>query len=215
MHSKFQSIVEVEGKDTLPDEDREWFVWETKFRGKDTTLIENRYTAEYSRCNCTREKSVAYVLGTGRSWKSSIGKGKVTFKFDNSISALWFKDASLPDPKMKSVKKNDRLEIEFQKYEPRQDDYIGLNFFCPWEATSSFGEDSAFSGFLRQKTRNQLREMRNEVFARNGFVFKDSALSILFSRKPWYAPNKGITASMIPIAEQKTVADIKAIEDRM
>jgi len=35
VHTKFQSIIEIDGNDTLPDEDKEWFVWMTEFRKND------------------------------------------------------------------------------------------------------------------------------------------------------------------------------------
>jgi hypothetical protein len=214
VHSKFQSIVEVEGKDTLPDEDKEWFVWETKFVKKDTTIIENQYTAKYRGCNCTREKSLTYVLGTGRSWKNSIGNGKIVFNFENSLSELWFKEPILPSPRLKGINSKDHLEVEFEGYEPQQDDYIRLDFFSPWETMCALQNDSAFTNFLLGKSRKQLKEMRNEIFARHGYIFMDAELSKLFSGKSWYKPKKEFAVSMISKVEKETIDEIRKIEER-
>jgi hypothetical protein len=41
---------------------------------------------------------------------------------------------------------------------------------------------------LQGLSREQLRWMRNEVFARHGYRFKDAKLRSAFSKKPWYKP---------------------------
>lgn len=43
---------------------------------------------------------------------------------------------------------------------------------------------------LNSKTGDELRILRKEIFARKGYVFRDSLLSNFFLNKNWYTPNK-------------------------
>ncbi|MCD4692714.1 MAG: YARHG domain-containing protein, partial [Calditrichales bacterium] len=45
-----------------------------------------------------------------------------------------------------------------------------------------------FKEKLQTKSRNFLRLARNEIFARNGYIFKDSSLSFFFQSTGWYKP---------------------------
>jgi hypothetical protein len=58
---------------------------------------------------------------------------------------------------------------------------------------------------------DQLRLMRNEIFARNGRVFVDPALREYFSAQPWYRPVSGDGGRLSPI-EQANVVKIRAFE---
>lgn len=57
-----------------------------------------------------------------------------------------------------------------------------------------------------------LRLMRNEIFARHGFVFKDAALRQYFGGQAWYQP-RAADVRLTPI-EQANVNKIQAFENR-
>lgn len=43
---------------------------------------------------------------------------------------------------------------------------------------------------LEGKTATELRLLRNEIFARKGYIFKDTVLNDYFLKKKWYKPNE-------------------------
>ncbi len=65
---------------------------------------------------------------------------------------------------------------------------------------------------LRKKSKKELRLLRNEIFARKGYVFKNEEIKNFFESKDWYQPqpNKKIELSEI---EQLNVNLIKRIEN--
>jgi hypothetical protein len=64
---------------------------------------------------------------------------------------------------------------------------------------------------LEQIGTEELAEMRNEIFARHGYVFKTERWSRHFQAADWYRPRPGQTVTLTPV-EQANVAVIKATE---
>jgi len=64
---------------------------------------------------------------------------------------------------------------------------------------------------LQSKSKEQLRLLRNEVFAHKGFVFKNKELNDYFKNKSWYTPNPNIKISLSK-KEQEYIDRIKKIE---
>ncbi|MDG3087752.1 YARHG domain-containing protein [Vibrio hannami] len=63
---------------------------------------------------------------------------------------------------------------------------------------------------LQGYSASELRLIRNEIFARHGYIFKSKDLSSYFSTKSWYSPNTtDVTLSTI---ETKNVKLIKSLE---
>lgn len=65
---------------------------------------------------------------------------------------------------------------------------------------------------LNQKTNEELKLIRNEVFARKGYVFKDTLLSNYFKSYNWYVPIKNIEITLSK-KEKEYVDLIKNIEN--
>jgi len=58
-----------------------------------------------------------------------------------------------------------------------------------------------------------LRVLRNEIYARHGRVFKDKELQKYFEAQPWYQPNPDFKDEMLSETEAKNLAIIKEVED--
>ncbi|WP_054636080.1 YARHG domain-containing protein [Thalassobacillus sp. C254] len=67
------------------------------------------------------------------------------------------------------------------------------------------------SAELRGLTKDQLRIARNEIYARNGYVFNSKDLRQYFSSKSWYVPNRFYNGSLNSI-EKQNVHLIKSLE---
>ena len=58
-----------------------------------------------------------------------------------------------------------------------------------------------------------LRVLRNEIYARHGRIFKDTALQKYFVAQPWYQPNPDFKDDMLTETEYKNLAIIKEVEE--
>ncbi len=58
-----------------------------------------------------------------------------------------------------------------------------------------------------------LRVLRNEIYARRGRVFKDAALQKYFAAQPWYQPKPDFKDNMLTETESKNLAIIKEVEE--
>ena len=58
-----------------------------------------------------------------------------------------------------------------------------------------------------------LRVLRNEIYARHGRIFKDTALQKYFAAQPWYQPNPDFKDDMLTETEYKNLAIIKEVEE--
>ncbi len=65
---------------------------------------------------------------------------------------------------------------------------------------------------LQTKSKEELRFIRNEIFARKGYVFKSDDLNEYFSNKVWYKPNPNLKISL---SNQETnfINKIKELEE--
>ncbi|QXP58989.1 YARHG domain-containing protein [Olleya sp. HaHaR_3_96] len=67
---------------------------------------------------------------------------------------------------------------------------------------------------LEGKTYEELRILRNEIFARKGYIFKDKTLNIYFSTKKWYRPNKDAEIVLHSI-DKKNIETFKIAEAKL
>jgi hypothetical protein len=78
--------------------------------------------------------------------------------------------------------------------------------------TDELTEDALSGLFIED-----LRVLRNEIFARRGYVFKDKELQKTFEAMDWYKPDPTFTADKIPTVlseiEIKNIATIKKAEE--
>ena len=67
---------------------------------------------------------------------------------------------------------------------------------------------------LEGKTVEELRILRNEIFAKKGYIFKDSILNNYFLDQKWYKPNKNAQI-VLSSSEKKTIELIKEAEIKL
>jgi hypothetical protein len=58
-----------------------------------------------------------------------------------------------------------------------------------------------------------LRVLRNEIYARHGRIFKDQALQKYFAAQAWYKPNPDFKDEMLNDVESQNLVKIKAAEE--
>ena len=65
---------------------------------------------------------------------------------------------------------------------------------------------------LRGFSKQELRILRNEIFARHGYIFKSQDLRDYFSKKDWYKPRYNDVTRLLNTIELKNIAFIKKHE---
>ncbi len=75
-------------------------------------------------------------------------------------------------------------------------------------ATNPINEDMLTGLFIED-----LRVLRNEIYARHGRVFKDKELQKYFESQPWYKADPEFTDDKLSEVESKNVATLKAAEE--
>jgi len=65
---------------------------------------------------------------------------------------------------------------------------------------------------LRNLDKNSLRIMRNEIFARHGYVFQTDDMKAYFRNQSWYVPKYDNVSSMLTTIEKKNIEMIRSYE---
>jgi len=65
------------------------------------------------------------------------------------------------------------------------------------------------------KTLDDLRLLRNEIFARYGRVFTDSSLQSYFAQKSWYKINPEYNDSVLSATDKRLISDIQKKEKEL
>ena len=88
--------------------------------------------------------------------------------------------------------------------------------------SSGFNDDNPYSWLsdrlatdidVRGKTKEDLRIMRNTIFAMHGYIFQTKEMKEYFQQKNWYEPIKTDVSSELTSIEQKNIAFLKDKED--
>lgn len=65
---------------------------------------------------------------------------------------------------------------------------------------------------LKGMTTRQLSIMRNEIFARHGYIFKTPDMKEYFGRQSWYRPSASDVSSVLTAVEKQNIENIKKFE---
>ena len=83
----------------------------------------------------------------------------------------------------------------------------GLKGLYPYTSQRLLNADE-----LVNKSQKDLRIMRNEIYARHGFIFKSQEMSSYFSSQLWYTPQYDNVIDMLSAIEKENIAMIKRYE---
>jgi hypothetical protein len=217
------------GKDEDVEHVRSWFVWGVDLAPFDTVVIENWYTGEWGGSFAT--KDFQYILGTGATWDGPILDGRIVFDYSGLASDLFVVRKKEPDISTDSHELQpkcyeDSLVYTFTNLRPSEDQSVYISVVSFWddpykniEKTTTFSSvyvDTVYGLFstLRKQTMepSKYRTMRNEIFARHGYVFSDRQLADYFAAKSWYRPNRSFSQSQLNKYELKSVEVLLQLE---
>lgn len=132
----------------------------------------------------------------------------VYFIFNSSDAKEDIKDNELYNTTQTEVTGDTEEEIEHNKV---YESYISSDYIIS-DSNEKFLDESE----LYEYNKTELAYIRNEIFARRGYVFKTEAYKKYFEGKDWYIPNESIKGdfSDLNIYEESNVKLIKELEKR-
>jgi hypothetical protein len=141
------------------------------------------------------------IFGKNAEW-SIIGTGKVTNEtFDN-----------YDEGKARMIRAiSGSLQIDVRNFVPKKNIQFGIisaNSFSLYQAGA---EPDPFFHILKYfnldppHSKEDLRTLRNTIYAQHGYVFKDKDLREYFSSFPWYFPDPNLTMEQIKLTEAERI----------
>jgi len=212
----FNSITTVDADTSIRWYDS-WFCWTVPFKELETVQIENSYTGEWSK-RIDGTFFFEYLIGTAKTWKGTIGNGKVVFDFSELASKLFLDTTYYSDNKlpmgMKRKIYNDSIVFSYNDYMPEWDEYLNVTLWSYW-APPFQRIDSNNNPFVYMKLKRSkldLKIMRNEIYARHGYVFKDTELRNYFEKQSWYKRDDEFSIENLNNYEMLFVDFLKKLE---
>jgi len=202
-----------------------WYCWNAQINAGETILVENSYVGDWGG-SVDGTCRFAYLIGTAQTWSSNIASGKVIFDYSRIASSAFvdtcfYSDKTLPKGLKRSIYA-DSIVFSYQEYLPKWDETLRVSIYSFWKCpagTIHVGTKelpSTFqSRFINQLDKEKLRLMRNEVFARNGYLFKDPELQKYFAGKAWYKPNSDFKSENLNSYEVLFVNYLKKLESQI
>ncbi len=198
-----------------------WYSKTILFKEKMITTIQLEYEADYGIYGYS--DSVEYLLGTGRTWDDSIDN--LTIRIINNAD-LWIDNVKI-GRREKILYDYHYIadgiyEISAKNYEPNIDDTFTITFSkAPlYENTGRGISDRRFllkdADFTEQNlyflSRNQLKILRNSIFAYRGYSFKSEYLNDFFNDTYWYTPISNFSESIFTDTEKANIQLIRNLE---
>ena len=205
-------------------EERYWYSPSDKYDAKKLTVIE-RKNLEILSGAAKRQRKVALLPGDMQFFENKaiteqmlqglslhelrLLRNEVYARHGRMFRADWlqqyffFQPWYTPDENFKDeeLSGNDKLNVEtIVKYENRIHQELGTKPITPTLLEGLFIEDAS--------------QMRQEIYARRGKVFKETWLQKYFSSFDWYKADPNFTEASLTDVEKKNIATIAAYEKR-
>lgn len=206
--------------DSLAVNYENWFCWDVQFEPGETILVENTYHGDLGG-SVDGTVSFSYLIGTAQTWSSTIANGKVVFDYSQIASKVFidttfYSDATLPLGLNRTIY-NDSTVFSYNNYLPKWNETLHVRLVDYWsvpygEFVDEVNKYQYNPTCFKTKDQSTLRLIRNEVFARHGYVFKDAELMDYFQHQSWYKPNAGFDPNSLSKFERMFVNYIKDLE---
>ncbi len=127
------------------------------------------------------------------------------------------KDKEIADKEKELAEKEKQLQeksqrIEQDKNKPQSNNKIRRDYSGSFGSYPEGSKRYLDYNDIYGKTKWQLRVMRNEIFARHGYIFQSADLRNHFNKQPWYYPAYNDVTGMLSNVEKYNVDFIKRYE---
>jgi hypothetical protein len=186
-----------------------WYFWKSYIHPNDTLIVINTYSGDLEPISYG-SVTVAYTIGTGATWYKNITTGKITFRLDK-VCTTRFLISHSENAKIYE----DSIVYVFENLKPAWEQSFFVKLVSFWKYPhNEIGIEYGIADYIKNlnKTKKELRLMRDEIFARHGYIFKDEDLRKYFKSKSWYCPNLYFSMDSLSKFEKEIIAALKKKE---
>jgi hypothetical protein len=174
-----------------------WYAKQVEFKANRTTTSIVEYRADYAHNGPFN--SIEYLYGTGSTWKDSIGEMKITV---NNHSNYWIRSFhSMIENNIKIDNKDGRIIILALNVAAHDNDTFSITFSKEPIFMNPFRHYFDLDPFVLDKeiistdnlillTQEQLRLLRNSIYANHGYIFNSQDLKEYFNEFKLHRPNE-------------------------
>jgi hypothetical protein len=199
-----------------------WYVKNIVFQANGYTRSTVRYIADYAGAGSYR--GVEYLYGTGSSWKDNIESitVEITNHCDFWLNRTWFRTKNVnyimerKDNKTIIVKTEnilpdvtDTFDVDFSVFPAFEHPHFGVS-----ERRWRLRDEIIPIGELSLLKKEQLRILRNSIFAYHGYRFNSVDLRNYFEKQRWYKINENFSENVFSENERINLQNILAEESR-
>ena len=226
VNGEFVKFKEIPNTQTQKENSRikiqKWFVREITFPAKEITKTSVYYDCDYGYAGGNR--SVSYLFGTGKTWNGPIEKQTIviTNKFSNidytilgRRTYLTQNDKDLTGLLMGKITLNkNQFTIQRENISPDYFDHFHMVIAPCYYIDYFHVDNSSLESDLIEPddliffTNDQLRYLRNVIYAWHGHTFDSADLKAIFKKKDWYKPTHKVQTSEFNQTELKNLKTI-------
>ncbi len=227
-----QKTIKVKKKDRKIISDYKYtmpyFYWTTEFIGNDTTEVEVTYNSVWGRDGFAPCKYFDYIIGTAKTWNGPIGRGIIIFDHTNYLSTNFIYKCAFEanfkepyylfteqkiNPDIQIEYKEDATIYSFHDYTPKANEGISISILdYDWINTYEYVDYFKKLFVCQNYTKEQFGDMKNEIYARRGYIFQDKKLMDYFLMKKWYKPKDKITVDDLSEGEKGFIKVLSELE---
>jgi hypothetical protein len=184
-----------------------------------TIKIENRYTNRYSAgpMGCYY---ALYLYGTAKAWGGIKNIDVAISVMDPSVWIMRDPYSLVNGEKIEAVN-NLRIEKGVIKFTieantSNEDSIFAIQASEYGKAGILFDFDPNYSQYSKEEIKylsaNQIRILRNFIYAFHGYIFKSNDLNKIFYNESWYKPNNDFNESNLTDNEKKQIENLFTVE---
>lgn len=195
-----------------------WYTWYVSIKPGETIFVENNYVGDWG-ASLSGNQFFDYLIGTAKTWDGPIGSGRVVFDYSDLASQLFMDtsymyNADLPEG-MRRTQYEDSTVFSYTSYAPEWEEVLTVSFWSFWDVRFDqvySSEYNPLESIPFPDSAKLLRIMRNEIYARHGYVFNDQELLAYFEKKRWYKPDPKFNAEDMNVVELAFIKELKRRE---
>jgi len=192
---------------------KSWYVRNVVFEANNYTITRVRYRANYS--GAGSYNSIVYLYGTGSTWKGNIDQMKIEIV---NHTDYWLNKFYIPFEYKLERKNNNTIEINIKDIAANINDTFEINFsrfpafemppYAISERRWRLRDELITSDELVLLNKEQLRILRNSIYAYHGYEFRSIDLQNYFNDQEWYKINNNFSENLFSANEKINLENI-------
>ena len=198
---------------------KSWYVRNIIFETNNYTVTRVHYRANYS--GAGPYNTIVYLYGTGSTWKDNIDQMKIEVV---NHTDYWLKRFNLNPVYILERINNNTIEINKKNVFANINDTFQITFSIypaygvyPYEISENrwrLRDELIPVDELALLNKEQLRILRNSIYAYHGYEFRSMDLLNYFNNQQWYKINKNFSENLLSINEKINIENIIREENK-